>query len=149
TQSGNHNLAQIGSQHIDLALVQDGAALEGPITEAWIEDNVSVDRQVDFGSQAYFALAADPEARAFLQAGNNVLFRYQGEVIQVVDPEALGAMPDPQGDHLDEEVQRFQSIMPAQPGLPGAQPPAPSHLLARLWQAVAAAIGDFVRNLRP
>ncbi len=88
TQSGSHNLAQIGSQHIDLTLMQDGSALAGPITQAWIDANVSVDRQVTFGSPAYFALAEDREARTFLQTGNNLLFRYQGEVIQVVDPEA-------------------------------------------------------------
>ncbi len=87
-QSESHNLAQIGSQHIDLTLMQDGSALAGPITQAWIDANVSVDRQVTFGSPAYFALAEDREARTFLQTGNNLLFRYQGEVIQVVDPEA-------------------------------------------------------------
>lgn len=148
TQSGSHNLAQIGSQRVDLTLMQDGTALAGPITQAWIDANVSVDRQVTFGSPAYLTLAGDPEARIFLQTGNNLLFRYKDEVIQVIDPEAPEAAPDPL-DQLGGAPVRSQSIVPVQPTLPGTPPSMPSHPLARLWHAVAIAVGDLVRNLVP
>lgn len=88
TKSGGQNLAQINRQHVDLRLLQNQEALEGVLNDEWLTENVTVDRQVDFGSEAYFELAADPEARVFLQAGNNVLFQYQGETIQIVDDEA-------------------------------------------------------------
>ncbi|MGC9468180.1 MAG: VWA domain-containing protein [Anaerolineae bacterium] len=87
-QSGHQNLAQVNHQVVDLWLLRDVEDPEVPLTEAWIADNIAVDRQVHFGSEDYFELAADPVGRAFLQAGNNVIFRHGDEVIQVVDPDA-------------------------------------------------------------
>ncbi len=88
TQSGHQNLAQVSTQHVDLRLLQNVRPSDGAIDEAWIAENLKADRTVEFGSDAYFELAGDPTARAFLQAGNNVLFQHRGETIQVVDPEA-------------------------------------------------------------
>jgi Ca-activated chloride channel homolog len=85
TQSGIQNLAQVNRQHIDLNLLREMAAPGSLVTDEWITDNIQADRVVDFGSEAYFDLAQDAEARAFLQAGSNVLFRYRGEIIQVWD----------------------------------------------------------------
>jgi hypothetical protein len=62
--------------------------LEGPINGEWIERNVKVDRVVEFGSDEYWDLTADPEARVYLQGGPNVTFAYQGEVIAVQDAES-------------------------------------------------------------
>jgi Ca-activated chloride channel homolog len=87
TQNGVYNLAQVALQHVDLRLLQDRESPTGPITKAWIAENIHPDRTIDFGSEAYFELAADPDARAFLQAGNNVLFRYRGEVLEIRDSE--------------------------------------------------------------
>ena len=39
--------------------------------------NIKADRQIAFGSDEYFALAKDPEARQFLQSGANVIFKYE------------------------------------------------------------------------
>ncbi len=83
---GHTSLAQVGAQQVDLNLLRDRQDPGGPITDGWIEHNVQVDRTVEFGSEAYFALAADPEARPYLQSGRNVVFAYQGEVIAVRDP---------------------------------------------------------------
>jgi Ca-activated chloride channel homolog len=88
TQSGIQNLAQVNRQHIDLNLLREKADPGSLVTDEWITDNIPADLVIDFGSEAYFDLARDPEARAFLQVGNNVLFRYKGEIIQVWDEHA-------------------------------------------------------------
>jgi hypothetical protein len=77
----------MGRQSIDLALLQGQKDLDGPVTTEWIERNINVDRTVLFGSSEYYALAADPEIRRFLQSGPNVVFAYQGQVIEVRDAE--------------------------------------------------------------
>jgi Ca-activated chloride channel family protein len=86
TNVGRQSLAQVGAQQVDLTLLRNQQDLNGPIGDEWLEQNVQVDRTVEFGSEAYFELAADPEAREFLQSGPNVVFEYQGEVIAVHDP---------------------------------------------------------------
>jgi len=53
------------------------------VNEAWIAQNIKGDRQVAFGSEEYFALAKDSEARQFLQSDVNVTFEHGGEVIAV------------------------------------------------------------------
>ena len=50
-----------------------------------------------FGSEEYFALAANPALRPYLQSGPNVLFAFQGEVIAVWDPAEFS---DAQGSGL-------------------------------------------------
>ena len=85
--NGQHSLAQVSSQNVDLSLLQGQKNLDGPITEEWIARNIGIDRTVVFGSEEYFALAEDPAARPFLQSGPNVIFAYQGQVISVQDAE--------------------------------------------------------------
>jgi Ca-activated chloride channel family protein len=80
------SMAQVSNQNVDLSLIRQQETIDGPITPRWIEENIEVGRQVIFGSEAYFALADDPEARPYLQSGSNVLFSYKGEVIAVRDP---------------------------------------------------------------
>jgi Ca-activated chloride channel family protein len=89
---GQHNLAQVARQNVDLSLLGGQKKLDGPITLEWIERSIQVDRTVEFGSQAYFELAQDPAARPLLQSGTNVVFAYQGQVVAVQDPEDL--VPD-------------------------------------------------------
>jgi len=91
--SGQRSLAQVGSQNLDLSLLQGQKPPKGPISMEWIELNVTVDRIVDFGSDEYFALAADPDARAYLQSGTNVIFAYRGKVVSVQDPAHQGNQP--------------------------------------------------------
>jgi Ca-activated chloride channel family protein len=91
---GQRNLAQVGAQQIDLSLLRGQKAIDEPISGEWIARHVKVDRTVEFGSEEYFALAADPEARPFLQSGRNVLFAYKGQVIAVQDPDPQTAAPD-------------------------------------------------------
>lgn len=81
---GQYSIAQFSEQNVDLGLLQEQKGLDQPITEAWIEDNIPVDRYVDFGSEAYLELAQDPEARAFLQSGMEVVFEFDGVVISVL-----------------------------------------------------------------
>jgi Ca-activated chloride channel family protein len=88
--SGQRSLAQVGQQNLDLSLLKEKAAPQGPITQEWIEGNVSVDLTVEFGSDEYFELAQDAEARLFLQSGRNVLFSHHGKVISVQDPADAG-----------------------------------------------------------
>lgn len=90
---GQRSLAQVAHQYVDLSLVQAQGKLGAPITDAWIAANIKVDREIEFGSEAYFALVADPEARAYLQSGTNVLFNYKGEVIAVRDPQTPVEVP--------------------------------------------------------
>ncbi len=82
---GERSLAQVGAQNLDLSLLlghsDPGTAVDG----TWIKDNVSIDRTISFGSEAYFALARDPEARPFLQSGANVVFAHKGQVIAIED----------------------------------------------------------------
>lgn len=82
------SMAQVSRQYVDLSLVQAQGNIDGPISQAWIAANIKVDREIEFGSEAYFALADDPAARVFLQSGTNVLFNHNGEVVLVYDPEA-------------------------------------------------------------
>ncbi|MGC9394464.1 MAG: VWA domain-containing protein [Anaerolineae bacterium] len=94
------SMAQVARQYVDLSLVQAQGNVDEPVTEAWIAANIKVDREIEFGSEAYFALADDPAARAFLQSGTSVLFDYNGEVVAVRDPEApFEASPETQPDN--------------------------------------------------
>ena len=94
------SMAQVARQYVDLSLVQAQGNVDEPITEAWIAANVKVDREIEFGSEAYFALADDPAARTFLQSGTSVLFDYNGEVVAVRDPEVpVAASPETQPDN--------------------------------------------------
>jgi Ca-activated chloride channel family protein len=87
TNVGGRSLAQIGAQQVDLSLLRGQNNLDDPLGDRWVEENVQVDRIVEFGSDAYFALAAEGEIRPFLQSGPNVVFEYQGEVIAIRDPD--------------------------------------------------------------
>jgi hypothetical protein len=62
-----------------------------------------VDRTVEFGSEEYFRLAADPEVRPFLQGGPNVVFQYGDEVIAVRDGD--GRPSDPGSKEATAKVQ--------------------------------------------
>ncbi len=87
------SVAQVSNRQLDLSLLQGRKDLdaEEAITGAWIEANIQVDRSVTFGSEEYFALAADPEARTAMQAGTNVIFQHGDEVIAIEDPSAPAA----------------------------------------------------------
>ena len=84
--NNQRSMAQVSNQNIDLSLLQQ-QTIDGPVSPQWIEDNIKIDREVTFGSEAYFHLADDPETRPYLQSGSNVVFSYNGEVVAVVDPE--------------------------------------------------------------
>ena len=130
THNGQHSLAQVGAQNVDLSLFQGQRVSDGPITPEWIDRNVDIDRVVPFGSEAYFALAEDPEIRPFLQSGSNVVFAYEGEVISVRDAE----IEDAQGEvHL--------------PGAPHLWDQS-SHPTNLVLQAVAALLGLVVWFVR-
>jgi hypothetical protein len=86
-QAGQNNLAQIGSQNIDLSLLKEREDIEGSITEDWINRNIKVDRYINFGSKEYFELAQDYNIRQILQSGSEVVFLHDGEVIAVRDSE--------------------------------------------------------------
>jgi Ca-activated chloride channel family protein len=92
---GERSLAQVGAQQLDLALLQGHEDLDGPISEDWIERNVKADRVIEFGSEAYFALAADAEIRPFLQSGHDVVFAYKGEIIAIRDRDRLPTESSP------------------------------------------------------
>jgi hypothetical protein len=87
------SVAQVSNHQLDLSLLQGRKDLdtEDAITDAWIEANIQVDRSVTFGSEEYFALAADPEARTAMQAGTSVIFQHGEEVIAIEDPYAPAA----------------------------------------------------------
>jgi Ca-activated chloride channel family protein len=80
---GARSMAQVEGQNVDLSLFQGQKALDAPITVAWVERNIVIDQTIIFGSEAYFALAADAEARPFLQGGPEVIFSHEGQVISV------------------------------------------------------------------
>jgi Ca-activated chloride channel family protein len=82
---GSRSLAQVGAQQVDLTLLQELGDLDGPLTEQWLERNVQPDRTVEFGSEEYFRLAADPAVRPYLQSGANTIFAYEGQTIAVRD----------------------------------------------------------------
>jgi hypothetical protein len=71
--------------------------------DAWVFENA--DRIIQFGSDAYFELAKDPAANKQLQAGPNVIFEYNGEMIAV----QIGSVSPPQS----------QDVLPTQDVSPG------------------------------
>ncbi len=119
--SGSRSLAQIVHQNVDLSLLQDQGDLSEPLSDTWLEAHIEIDRQVDFGSAAYFALADDPAARQYLQSGNNVLFAYKDEVIQVWDEtyEPVEDMPALEPQSLDVPTDNTYD------GAPQSQGPLP------------------------
>jgi hypothetical protein len=82
---GRFSLVQFSKQNIDLGLLKGKVDTSTAVDDAWIAQNIKADRQIAFGSDEYFALAKDPEARQFLQSGANVIFKHQGQVIAVQD----------------------------------------------------------------
>lgn len=92
---GERSLAQVGAVQVDLSLFQQGSVPvpDGPITADWVATNVQADRTVTFGSDEYRTLTQDPEARLALQGGSQVVFAYQGQVIEIRDPEAPAVDP--------------------------------------------------------
>jgi hypothetical protein len=87
---GRGSLAQVAAQQVDLSLLQGHKDLDGAITDEWIQRNIQVGHTVEFASEEYFALAKDPDIRAFLQSGPSVLFAHQGRVISIQDPDEQG-----------------------------------------------------------
>ncbi|TFG72924.1 MAG: VWA domain-containing protein [Anaerolineales bacterium] len=83
--NNGQTMVQMINQTIDLNLLRDYQSMDQAVTDTWLKTNFKVDRQVIFGSDTYFTLAADPLARAFLQSGNNVLFMFKGEIIEIRD----------------------------------------------------------------
>jgi Ca-activated chloride channel family protein len=82
---GRHNLVQVGDQYVELGLIAQQQNAQEGVTPEWIAENIHADQVIEFGSEAYMALASDPEARPLLQSGTNVLFSYHGQVILVQD----------------------------------------------------------------
>ncbi len=72
---GRKNFVQMTHYAVDLELLQDA---DGQQTE-----RVEVDRVVRFASPEYFALAKDKTLQQVLQAGPDVIFEHEGEVIAV------------------------------------------------------------------
>ncbi len=144
TQSGFRNLAQISTQHVDLTLLQGKGDQDVPITDAWIAENVSVDRRIDFGSAAYFELAKDPEARAFLQAGNNVLFSYKGKVIQVVDPDTPESAFELQAPGGSSLTQNATQMVPGNGGPLNVRPQGSTSVPLAILRWVGRVVADTV-----
>jgi Ca-activated chloride channel family protein len=88
---GGYSLAQLSKQSIDLGLLKGKVDTSTAVDDVWITQNIKADRQIAFGSEEYFALAKDPEARQFLQSGANVIFKHDGKVIAVQDTGAAAA----------------------------------------------------------
>ena len=126
--SGERSLAQVVredtarqmrvAQNVDLALLQELGAMDAPISDEWLAENVTIDRQIDFASAEYFTLADDPAMRQYLQSGNNVLFKYQGEVIQITDPAAPETTDLAQLGLLSEEQLLNTSPLPQNARMP-------------------------------
>jgi len=152
TKNGYQNLAQVSRQYIDLRLLQEQADVSEPLSEEWIADNVKVDRVVEFGSEAYFELARDAEARDFLQGANNVLFKLEGKVIQVVDedaPEDTFELTGP--DQVDPSLNVQQMPLNSRGPAPQIQPAAPSrsslNSLLQLVEAIVSQLRAAARSL--
>jgi Ca-activated chloride channel family protein len=119
--NNGQNMVQMADQTIDLNLLRNFKEMEQIITDDWIATNVNVDRHVTFGSKVYFELAEDPIARSFMQSGNNVIFEFKGEIIEIVDSDmpvpSQTANPDntmpiyqrgPNNIHLNSEFIRVR-----------------------------------------
>jgi Ca-activated chloride channel family protein len=152
---GAESVALIGAQQVDLSLLL-GHDPGGPITEAWLARHVQVDRIVEFGSEEYFALAAEPEARAFLQSGRNALFAYQGQIVRVLDADDQAAGIEEQ--QAPEAV--VQRLSPSGPNVFGYAPDAgngqatstdwalrPAHKLPALLGVLVLAAGGLLAGL--
>lgn len=111
-QAGDRSLVQVSQRQIDLTLLQEHNVDGEAIDDAWIEANVHVDRQVTFGSEAYFALVDDPDVRLYLQGGTAIIFEHEGEIIEIRDPEA--------------------PVAPSPAAAPDVRTPARTSLFARL-----------------
>lgn len=72
---GHKNFVQMARYAVDLELLQDA---DGQQT-----DQVEVDKVVRFASPEYFALAKDKRLQQVLQAGTDVIFEHEGQVIAV------------------------------------------------------------------
>lgn len=107
--NNGQTMVQMTNQTIDLNLLRDHKHMDQAITDAWLTANIKVDRQVAFGSDAYFILAADPFARAFMQSGNNVLFMLKGEIIEIRDDD------QPFASQMDESPTQDPIQEPAYP----------------------------------
>ncbi len=112
---GQHNLAQVANQAIDLSLLQGQKHIDGPITDEWIGQNIEVNRYVAFGSDEYFALAADPDLRPLLQSGPDVIFAYEGSVIAIQDSGESTEEQELNYPMLDEVNLERQSVSGGQP----------------------------------
>ena len=82
---GAKNLIQISQYAVDLELLGDQEMIDlaDQSADEWVAANLKAERVVAFGSEEYFALAEDKELQQVLQAGPNMVFHYQGQVIAV------------------------------------------------------------------
>jgi Ca-activated chloride channel family protein len=143
--AGKQSLAQVGAQNVDLALLQGRAEPLEVVDSAWIADNLAIDETIIFGSEAYFALAKDPEARLYLQSGPNVIFAHQGQVIAVQEEPGQsiqgGSEYAPKGGAAPGSQRWGQSLAPGSSARPGPD----SNQLQRLTEAMLR----FLDSLRP
>jgi Ca-activated chloride channel family protein len=92
---GEKNMAQVGQYAFDLELVDTYNPSDLTMADnVWILENA--DRIIPFGSDTYFELAKDPAANKQLQAGSNVIFEYNGELIAI----QVGSLSTPQSQEV-------------------------------------------------
>jgi Ca-activated chloride channel family protein len=113
SNKGQRSLAQVGSQSLDLSLLQEKAVPQGAISQDWIDRNVQIDQTVEFGSAEYFELAKDPEARTAMQGGTNVLFAHRGQVISIQDASSQTEETVGQAAPQNAPLQQVQQVQPA------------------------------------
>jgi Ca-activated chloride channel family protein len=82
---GAKNFVQVSQYAVDLELLDDQEMIDlaDQPADEWVAANLKADQVVEFGSAEYFALAEDKELQQVLQAGPNVVFHYQGQIISV------------------------------------------------------------------
>jgi Mg-chelatase subunit ChlD len=82
SNNGDKSVAQVGYYALDLDLyITRGLDPNLPVDEDWLAGNV--DQVIRFGSAEYFEMAKDSSANQILQAGPNVIFEYDGQIIAV------------------------------------------------------------------
>jgi hypothetical protein len=142
---GQRSLAQVGAQQLDLSLLKGHMDEGRPLDADWIRENIRIERSVPFGSDEYFALAGDPEARSYLQSGPSVVFAYQGQVIAVEDDSEETTLEP--GQPPGQALSGHQHPSPDQgPSAGNGRPSAPAE--GRLMRLAAAMI-QFLASLRP
>jgi hypothetical protein len=83
---GNATFVEVDGVYLDLRIIGDipNIDLGNDTIHKWIESNINITRVIEFGSEAFFNLAAEGNNAEILSVGSDAVISNNGEIIRIL-----------------------------------------------------------------